>query len=118
MPKPEATVINQEQSAEFGYSSGYRGEKIVPLSDVMFPPQVAEGGGKAEMELEYIYIHTHTYITGPGIGEDRSIIQLQSVEKGDFSSPWSSASLLSVSLPLFFRLRLVPRRLSELKISQ
>lgn len=118
MPKPEATVINQEQSAEFGYSSGYFGEKIVPLSDVMFPPQVAEGGEKAEMELEYIYIHTHTYITGPGIGEDRSIIQSQSVEKGDFSSPWSSASLLSVSLLLFFRLRLVPRRLSELKISQ
>lgn len=39
IPKPGATVISQEQSAELGYSSGYAGEKMVPLSDVMFPPQ-------------------------------------------------------------------------------
>lgn len=58
------------------------------------------------------------YITGPGIQRDRCIIHPQSAKKGDFSSPTSSASLLSVSLPLSFTLRLVPRRLSELKISQ
>lgn len=55
MPKPGATVISQEQSAELGYSSGYAGEKMVPLSDVMLPPHGTGGGRKGEGR-GYLYI--------------------------------------------------------------
>lgn len=71
-----------------------------------------EEGRKEERQSLYICIR------GTGIQQHRSVILLQMVEKGDFSSLASSASLLSVSLPLSFALSLVPRRLSELKISQ
>lgn len=109
--------MSQEQSAELGYSSGYPGEKMVPLSDVMFPPHGTVGGregGRAQAERQ------STCITGPGMQWDRSVIRLQSLEKGDFSPPpsFSTLTLLSVSLPLSFTLRLVPGCLSELKISQ
>lgn len=48
-------MISQEQSAELGYSSGYAGEKMVPLSDVMLPPHGTGGGRKGEGQRD-IYI--------------------------------------------------------------
>lgn len=90
---------------------------MVPLSDVIFPPHGTEGGkGKGERKEECIY--KYIYISETGIQQGGFIIQQQSVKKGDFSSPSSSTFLLSVSPPLSFTLRRVPRRLSVLKISQ
>lgn len=71
-----------------------------------------------EREKERKSVYINIYISETGIQQGGFIIQQQSVKKGDFSSPSSSTFLLSVSLPLSFTLRRVPRRLSVLKISQ
>lgn len=110
IPRPGATEISQEQSAELGYSSGYPGEKMVPLSDVMLPPQGAEAG-RGERETE-VYISAGQEYSGSDME-----FHWNQWKNGIFH-PLFSASLLNLALSPSPSLPLVPWRLSELKISQ
>lgn len=95
----------------------------MPLSEVMLPPHGTDGGGR-EGEVQYIYTSEGAADTGRQIHYSAAIIGKRGEKKRGrvffplFLSLWSSAPLLGVSLPLFFAFRLVPWRLSGLKISQ
>lgn len=99
-------MISQEQSAALGYSSGYAGEKMVPLSDVMLPPH-GTGGGRKEGRGQGIFIYQRAVNTSGQIHYSAAIVKGGGGEGGmdggvgvDFFIPVVFCSPFSVSLSL------------------